>query len=88
MLRCGLNCFDICTIDRAPLRRGTSKVENRNPAGLSDGRRGFSLGRLSTAGQPGPLAWVETIDARLVPRFRSSHHFAARSFGNFGIEGH
>ena len=26
--------------------------------------------------------------ANLVPRFRSSHHFAARSFANFGIEGH
>src|SRR5262249_58635536 len=25
---------------------------------------------------------------RRVPRFRSSHHFAARSFANFGIEGH
>src|SRR5262249_34213728 len=24
----------------------------------------------------------------LVPRFRSSHHSAARSFANFGIEGH
>jgi len=23
-----------------------------------------------------------------VPRFRSSHHFVARSFANFGIEGH
>ncbi len=26
--------------------------------------------------------------AELVPRFRSSHHFVARSFANFGIEGH
>ena len=24
----------------------------------------------------------------LVSRFRSSHHYAARSFANFGIEGH
>src|SRR5215470_17711987 len=28
------------------------------------------------------------FNSLLVPRFRSSHHSAARSFANFGIEGH
>jgi hypothetical protein len=31
-----------------------------------------------------PLLFPE----QLVSRFRSSHHCAARSFANFGIEGH
>jgi len=28
------------------------------------------------------------VGNRLVSRFRSSYHFAAHSFANFGIEGH
>ena len=29
----------------------------------------------------------QELQAALVPRFRSSHHYAAPSFANFGIEG-
>ena len=30
----------------------------------------------------------QELQAALVSRFRSSHHYAAPSFANFGIEGH
>jgi hypothetical protein len=43
------------------------------------------LSRPGAAGRPAPI--IAARRSRLVSRFRSSHHYAARSLANFGIKG-